>query len=63
MNSRIINEKMRGEFKKSIGLRNLGMDKNINFKRKQELTEEQNKHYQKWMFLKNLGNAVSKLDK
>lgn len=63
MNSRIINEKMRGELKKSVGLRNLGMDKSINFDKKQKLSEEQNKHYQKWIFLKKLGNAVSKLDK
>lgn len=57
---RIIREKINEERIKSISLRNIALGEKLEIAK--EIREEQQKHYDKFLFFKNLNKALEKED-
>lgn len=55
-----LNEKINDELKKSRELQQIALGANVDYKKGQEIKKEQDKHFNKWLFFKNLKGAITK---
>ena len=55
---RAIKDKINEEREKSIRLTDIAMDKKVPFKKSLEIKKKRDKHYDKFIFFKNLNEAM-----
>lgn len=55
---RKLNEKIYNELKKSKELQQIALGSNVDYIKGQEIRKEQDKHFNKWLFFKNLKGAM-----
>lgn len=57
---RKLNDKIYDELKKSRELQQIALGANVDYEKGREIKKEQDKHFNKWLFFKNLKGAMLK---